>query len=128
MLSIKNLSKSYKNSGKAIDNISFEIKKGDIFGFIGHNGAGKTTTIKCIVGIHDFEEGEILVNSKSIKRNPIECKKEMAYIPDNPDLYDSLTAIQYLNFIANIFNVDKKEREDLIHYYADRFEIKDSLG
>ncbi|MBC5996890.1 ABC transporter ATP-binding protein [Romboutsia ilealis] len=128
MLSIKNLSKSYKNNGKAIDNISFEIKEGDIFGFIGHNGAGKTTTIKCIVGIHDFEEGEILVNSKSIKKKPIECKKDMAYIPDNPDLYDSLTAIQYLNFIANIFNVNKKEREDLIHYYADRFEIKDSLG
>lgn len=128
MLKVKNLSKSYKGNNKAIENISFEINKGDIFGFIGHNGAGKTTTIKCIVGIHDFEEGEILINSKSIKSSPVECKKDIAYIPDNPDLYESLTAIQYLNFIANIFNVNKNKREELIHYYADKFEIKDSLG
>ena len=87
MLKVKNLSKSYKGNNKAIENISFEINKGDIFGFIGHNGAGKTTTIKCIVGIHDFEEGEILINSKSIKSNPVEFKKDIAYIPDNPDLY-----------------------------------------
>ena len=128
MLEIKNLSKSYKSNKKAIDNISFEIKEGDLFGFIGHNGAGKTTTIKCIVGIHDFNEGEILINSKSINKEPLECKKELAYIPDTPDLYESLTGIQYLNFISNIFNVDKKQREKLIHYYADRFEIKASLG
>lgn len=128
MLKVKNLSKSYKGNNKAIENISFEINKGDIFGFIGHNGAGKTTTIKCIVGIHDFEEGEILINSKSIKSNPVECKKDIAYIPDNPDLYESLTAIQYLNFIANIFNVNKNKREELIYYYSDKFEIKDSLG
>ena len=128
MLKVKNLSKSYKGNNKAIENISFEINKGDIFGFIGHNGAGKTTTIKCIVGIHDFEEGEILINSNSIKSNPVECKKDIAYIPDNPDLYESLTAIQYLNFIANIFNVNKNKREELIYYYSDKFEIKDSLG
>ncbi len=128
MLKVKNLSKSYKGNNKAIENISFEINKGDIFGFIGHNGAGKTTTIKCIVGIHDFEEGEILINSKSIKSSPVECKKDIAYIPDNPDLYESLTAIQYLNFIANIFNVNKNKREELIYYYSDKFEIKDSLG
>ena len=87
-----------------------EIKKGEIFGFIGHNGAGKTTTIKSIVGIHDFEEGDVLINSKSIKKYPIECKKEIAYIPDNPDLYESLTGIGYLNFIADIFKVDKKRK------------------
>ncbi|WP_195250994.1 ABC transporter ATP-binding protein [Romboutsia sp. 1001713B170207_170306_H8] len=128
MLSIKNLSKSYKSNEKAIDNISFEINKGDIFGFIGHNGAGKTTTIKCIVGIHEFEEGEILIDKKDINKNPIECKIDIAYIPDNPDLYESLTGIQYLNFISNIFKVERKEREELINYYANRFEIKDNLG
>ncbi|SCI15217.1 ABC-type transporter ATP-binding protein EcsA [uncultured Clostridium sp.] len=128
MLSIKNLSKSYKSNEKAIDNISFEINKGDIFGFIGHNGAGKTTTIKCIVGIHEFEEGEILIDKKDINKNPIECKIDIAYIPDNPDLYESLTGIQYLNFISNIFKVERKERQELINYYANRFEIKDNLG
>ena len=127
MLKIKNLSKSYKNK-KAIENINFEIQKGDIFGFIGHNGAGKTTTIKCIVGIHEFEDGQILINSKDIKKNPIECKKDIAYIPDNPDIYESLTGIQYLNFIANIFKVNKSEAEKLIAYYADKLELTDSLG
>ena len=127
MLKIKNLSKSYKNK-KAIENINFEIQKGDIFGFIGHNGAGKTTTIKCIVGIHEFEDGQILINSKDIKKNPIECKKDMAYIPDNPDIYESLTGIQYLNFIANIFKVNKSKAEKLIAYYADKLELTDSLG
>ena len=127
MLKIKNLSKSYKNK-KAIENINFEIQKGDIFGFIGHNGAGKTTTIKCIVGIHEFEDGQILINSKDIKKNPIECKKDIAYIPDNPDIYESLTGIQYLNFIANIFKVNKSEAEKLIDYYADKLELTDSLG
>lgn len=127
MLKITNLSKSYKNK-KAIDNISMEIKKGEIFGFIGHNGAGKTTTIKSVVGIHDFEDGEILINSKSIKKYPIECKREIAYIPDNPDLYESLTGIGYLNFIADIFKVDKKEREEKIIYYSKKFEIDKALG
>lgn len=127
MLKIINLSKSYKNK-KAIDNISMEINKGEIFGFIGHNGAGKTTTIKSIVGIHDFEEGKILINSKFIKKNPIECKKDIAYIPDNPDLYESLTGIGYLNFIADIFKVDKKEREYKIKYYSERFEMDKALG
>ena len=104
MLKIINLSKSYKNK-KAIENISIEVDKGEVFGFIGHNGAGKTTTIKAIVGIHNFEEGDILINSKSIKENPIECKKDIAYIPDNPDIYESLTGIEYLNFISDIFKV-----------------------
>ncbi|MGL5346832.1 MAG: ABC transporter ATP-binding protein [Peptostreptococcaceae bacterium] len=127
MLKITNLSKSYKNK-KAIDNISMEINKGEIFGFIGHNGAGKTTTIKSVVGIHDFEEGEILINSKSIKTYPIECKREIAYIPDNPDLYEALTGIGYLNFIADIFKIDKKEREEKIIYYSKKFEIDKALG
>ena len=127
MLKIINLSKSYKNK-KVIDNISMEVKKGEIFGFIGHNGAGKTTTIKSIVGIHDFEEGDILINSKSIKKNPLECKKEIAYIPDNPDLYEALTGIGYLNLIADIFKVDKKIREEKIKYYSEKFEIDKALG
>ena len=127
MLKIINLSKSYKNK-KAIENISIEVNKGEIFGFIGHNGAGKTTTIKSIVGIHNFEEGDVLINSKSIKENPIECKKDIAYIPDNPDIYESLTGIQYLNFIADIFKVSKNKREEKIKYYSEQFEINKALG
>lgn len=127
MLKIINLSKSYKNK-KAIENISIEVNKGEVFGFIGHNGAGKTTTIKSIVGIHNFEEGDILINSKSIKENPIECKKDIAYIPDNPDIYESLTGIEYLNFIADIFKVSKNEREEKIKYYSEKFEINKALG
>ncbi|MBQ3421241.1 MAG: ABC transporter ATP-binding protein [Romboutsia sp.] len=127
MLKIINLSKSYKNK-KAIENISIEVNKGEVFGFIGHNGAGKTTTIKSIVGIHNFEEGDVLINSKSIKENPIECKKDIAYIPDNPDIYESLTGIQYLNFIADIFKVSKNEREEKIKYYSEQFEINKALG
>ena len=127
MLKIINLSKSYKNK-KAIENISIEVNKGEVFGFIGHNGAGKTTTIKSIVGIHNFEEGDILINSKSIKENSIECKKDIAYIPDNPDIYEFLTGIQYLNFIADIFKVSKTEREEKIKYYSEQFEINKALG
>ena len=127
MLKIINVSKSYKNK-KAIENISIEVNKGEVFGFIGHNGAGKTTTIKSIVGIHNFEEGDILINSKSIKKNPIECKKDISYIPDNPDIYEALTGIQYLNFIADIFKVSKSEREEKIKYYSEKFEINKALG
>ena len=127
MLKIINVSKSYKNK-KAIENISIEVNKGEVFGFIGHNGAGKTTTIKSIVGIHNFEEGDILINSKSIKKNSIECKKDIAYIPDNPDIYEALTGIQYLNFIADIFKVSKSEREEKIKYYSEKFEINKALG
>ena len=127
MLKIINVSKSYKNK-KAIENISIEVNKGEVFGFIGHNGAGKTTTIKSIVGIHNFEEGDILINSKSIKKNHIECKKDIAYIPDNPDIYEALTGIQYLNFIADIFKVSKSEREEKIKYYSEKFEINKALG
>lgn len=128
MLKIKNYSKIYKGNKKAVDNISIEVKNGDIFGFIGHNGAGKTTTIRSIVGVLDFDEGDIEINGISIKKNPIECKKITAYIPDNPDLYDYLTGIQYLNFIGDIYKINKAEREKLIKKYADLFEITSNLG
>ncbi len=129
MLKIVNFSKSYgNNKKKAVDNISLEVKKGEIFGFIGHNGAGKTTTIKSIVGIIDFNEGDILINGLSIKDNEIECKKVISYIPDNPDIYGSLTGIGYLNFIADIYGVSNEEREKLISKYANIFEILPNLG
>ena len=128
MLKIDNLSKSYSKGKRAIDSISIKVNPGEIYGFIGHNGAGKTTTIKCIVGILEFEEGEIYIDGKSMKDNPVECKKLIAYIPDNPYLYDSLTGIQYLNFIADIFEVTKDEREVLIKEYGDAFEITKNLG
>ena len=128
MLKINNFSKIYKGNKRAVDNISLEVKEGEIFGFIGHNGAGKTTTIKSIVGINEFDEGDILINGMSIKDNPIECKKLMAYIPDNPDLYESLTAIQYLNFVADVYGVSESQREELIKKYGDAFEITNNLG
>lgn len=128
MLVIKNFSKTYKKGKKAVDNISLHVEPGNIYGFIGHNGAGKTTTIKAAVGILDFDEGEIFINGVSIKGNPVECKKMIAYIPDNPDLYEALTGIQYLSFIADIFSVDKKQREELIKKYADIFELTKYLG
>ncbi len=128
MLYIKNFSKEYSKGKRAVDNISLKVNKGEIFGFIGHNGAGKTTTIKSIVGILEFNEGDILIDNKSIKKNPIECKKVMAYIPDNPDLYDALTGIQYLSFIADIYKVSKEQRENLIRYYGDKFELIKYLG
>lgn len=128
MLKVENLSKSYNSNKKAVDNVSFEVKDGEIFGFIGHNGAGKTTTIKTIVGILDFEEGNIYIDGLNIKEQPIECKKKIAYIPDNPDLYDQLTGIQYLNFISDIYEVSKNDRTQRIEKYAKEFEIYDNLG
>lgn len=128
MLRIINLSKSYSKGKKAVENVSLEVKPGEIFGFIGHNGAGKTTTIKSVVGILDFEEGDILVNGMSVKKEPISCKKIMAYIPDNPDLYEALTGIQYLNFISDIYEVSKEERELLIKKYSDALELTQNLG
>lgn len=128
MLEIKNFSKEYSKGKKAVDNISLTVNSGEIFGFIGHNGAGKTTTIKSIVGILEFSEGDILIDSKSIKKNPIECKKVMAYIPDNPDLYEALTGIQYLSFIADIYKISKEQREKLIKYYGDKLELNKYLG
>lgn len=128
MLEIKNLKKTYKGGKTAVANLSLSVKPGDIYGFIGHNGAGKTTTIKCVVGIHDFDEGEILVDEVSIRKDPIRCKKVLAYIPDNPDLYDYLTGIQYLNFMADIFEIPAEEREQRIREEADAFEITSALG
>ena len=128
MLSIKNLTKTYKGGKKAVSNLNIEVESGDIYGFIGHNGAGKTTTIKAVVGIIDFEEGEIHINGISVKDDPLACKSCIAYIPDNPDLYEYLTGIQYLNFIADIFQISKSDREKRIKTYADAFEITSSLG
>lgn len=128
MLEIKNLSKTYAKGKKAVDDISLSIADGEIFGFIGHNGAGKTTTIKCVVGILDFEAGDIYINGKSIKEQPIACKQEIAYIPDNPDLYEQLTGIQYLNFICDIYRISKDQRNNDINKYAEMFEITQNLG
>lgn len=128
MLAIKNLSKTYKGGKKAVDNISIQVEPGDIYGFIGHNGAGKSTTIKAVVGVLDFEEGEIYINGHSVKKEPMECKKLTAYIPDNPDIYDFLTGIQYLNFVADIFGVDQTTRKDRIQRYGDLFDITGELG
>lgn len=127
MLKIENLLKKYGDK-VAVDNLNLHISAGEIYGFIGHNGAGKTTTLKCIMGITDFESGNIEVNGKSIIKHPIECKKQIAYIPDNPDIYEYMTGIQYLNFIGDIFEVSIEDRNALIEKYATEFEIKSSLG
>lgn len=127
MLEIKNLTKKYGNK-TVVDNLSLSINAGEIYGFIGHNGAGKTTTIKCSIGILDFESGEIFIDGVSIKDNPIECKKKIAYIPDNPDLYEFMSGITYLNFIADIFSVSAYDREEKIKKYANMFEITDNLA
>lgn len=128
MLSISHFSKSYQNGKKAVDDLSLEIAAGDIYGFIGHNGAGKSTTIKAVVGVQDFDEGEILIDGHSVKAEPLACKQVTAYIPDNPDLYDHLTGIQYLNFVADIFQVEEEPRNERIKTYAAEFEITDNLG
>ncbi len=128
MLQIKNFGKTYSNGKRAVDNISITVEKGDLFGFIGHNGAGKSTTIKSVVGVLDFTEGDILVDGISVKENPIACKEKLAYIPDNPELYDHLTGIQYLNFIADIFNVDTDTRRKIISKYSDIFGISNDLN
>lgn len=128
MLSIQNFSKSYKGDKKAVDNLSLEVIAGDIYGFIGHNGAGKTTTLRAVVGVLDFEEGDIYIDGVSLKKDPVGCKKKIAYIPDNPDLYEHLTGIQYLSFIGDIYEVSKADRELLTKKYADLFEITQNLG
>lgn len=127
MLKIEHLTKTYGDK-KAVDDLSLHIKPGEIYGFIGHNGAGKTTTIKSCCGILSFDGGEIHVDSTSIKTNPIECKSKIAYIPDNPDLYEFMTGIQYLNFVADIFGVSAEDRQSRIHKYADAFEITKDLA
>ena len=127
MIEIKNVSKIYNGEKKAVDNISFTVNDGEIFAFIGHNGAGKTTTIKSIVGILDFEEGDILVNGISIKKSPIECKKQMAYVPDNPDLYENMKAIDFINFVCDMYETSAEERKTNIEKYAKMFEIEANL-
>ncbi|MDD6208439.1 MAG: ABC transporter ATP-binding protein [Clostridiales bacterium] len=128
MLEIKNMSKTYQGGKPAVKDLTLTVNAGDIYGFIGHNGAGKTTTIKCIVGIHGFEQGQILVDGMDVEKEPLACKKRMAYIPDNPDLYDYLTGIQYLNFIADIYEISKEEREKRIRKEAEDFGIYPALG
>lgn len=127
MLKIQNLTKIYGEK-KAVDDLSLHIKPGEIYGFIGHNGAGKTTTLKSVVGILCFEEGEIYIDGQSIKSDPLACKKKIAYIPDNPDLYEFMTGIKYLNFVADIFGVDETVRQERIRKYADLFEITADLA
>lgn len=126
MLKIEQLTKIYGEK-KAVDDLSLHIRPGEIYGFIGHNGAGKTTTIKACCGILNFEEGNIQIDGISVKENPLECKKKLAYIPDNPDLYDFMTGIRYLNFIADIFGVNANDRQERIHKYADMFELTQDL-
>lgn len=128
MLTIRHFTKSYKGGKKAVDDLNLVVEKGDIYGFIGHNGAGKTTTIRSVVGVLDFEQGDIEIDGISIKKDPVACKRVTAYIPDNPDLYDHLTGIQYLNFIGDLYSVSKTDRELLIQKYGDAFQITGSLG
>ena len=127
MLKIEHLTKTYGDK-KAVDNLNLHIKPGEIYGFIGHNGAGKTTTLKSVVGILQFDEGEILINGKSVRTAPLDCKRDIAYIPDNPDLYDFMTGIKYLNFIADIFKVSVADRQERIRKYADLFELTGDLA
>ncbi len=128
MLEIRHYSKSYGSGKKAADDVSLTVMGGDVYGFIGHNGAGKSTTIRAIVGVLDFSEGEIYIDGHSVKDEPLACKRVTAYIPDNPDLYENLTGIQYLNFVADVFGIGAKEREQSIRRYADLFEITNDLG
>ncbi len=127
MLEIKSFTKIYGKTFKAVDDLNITVKAGEVYGFIGHNGAGKSTTLKAIVGALDFEEGDILIGGKSIKKQPMACKKDMAYIPDNPDIYDHLTGIQYLNFVCDIYSV-YEERTERIKKYAQLFELEQALG
>ena len=127
MLKIEHLTKIYGDK-KAVDDLTLHINKGEIYGFIGHNGAGKTTTIKSCCGILKFEQGEIFVDGVSVKEKPLECKKKIAYIPDNPDLYEFMTGIQFLNFVADIFAISQKERQERIHKYAEKFELLEDLA
>ena len=127
MLKIEHLTKVYGGK-KAVDDLSLHIQPGEIYGFIGHNGAGKTTTLKSVVGILQFDEGEITIDGISIRKQPLACKKKFAYIPDNPDLYDFMTGIKYLNFIADVFGVDENIRQERIRKYAELFELTNDLG
>ena len=128
MLVIRDLEKIYQGTTKGISGISLHVEKGDVYAFIGHNGAGKTTLLKAITGIHSYDKGEVLIDGINLKDNPLEVKRRIAYIPDNPDVYEFMTGIQYLNFIADIFGISAADREVRIKDYAARFEILSSLG
>lgn len=127
ILEIKSLTKIYNSKKKAVDGLTLSIEAGDIFGFIGANGAGKTTTLKAAAGIHDFDEGEIHISGHSIKKDPIACKSMLAYIPDNPDLYEHLTGYQYINFIADLYNIPTSQRTQAVKKYSDLFEMTSNL-
>lgn len=127
MLRIENLTKTYGEK-RAVDNLSLHIAPGEIYGFIGHNGAGKTTTLKAVVGILQFDKGEVFIKGESIRKNPLACKQKIAYIPDNPDLYEFMTGIKFLNFIADIFGVPEEKRKERIRKYADLFEMTENLA
>ena len=127
MLSINHLTKTFGDK-TAVKDLSLEVRPGDIFGFIGHNGAGKTTTIKCLTGIMSFDAGEIFIDGRSVKADPVYCKSVTAYVPDNPDIYDFMTGIKYINFIADIFGVPKAVREEKISYYSEKFGLTAELG
>ena len=128
ILDIKGYTKSYGGGKKAADNVSLSVQAGDIYGFIGHNGAGKSTTIRAVVGVLDFTEGDIYIDGHSVKDEALACKNVTAYIPDNPDLYENLTGIQYLNFIADVFGIEEATRQERIKKYGDLFEITEALG
>ena len=127
MIEIKNVVKKYGEK-VALDNVSFNVEDGEIFAFIGHNGAGKTSLIKAIVGIHEFDNGDILINGKSIKEDPVACKKDMAFVPDNPELYENMKAIDFINFICDMYEVSDDVRNKNIHKYAQIFEIEENLN
>ena len=127
MLNIEHLTKTYGEK-KAVDDLNLHIRPGEIYGFIGHNGAGKTTTLKSVAGILQFDAGEIYIGGDSVREKPLECKRKIAYIPDNPDLYEYMTGIKYLNFIADIFGVDAALRRERIRRYADAFELTGDLA
>ena len=128
MIELKNVSKSYNKKEKVINDINLEIKNGEIFGFLGPNGAGKTTTIKMITGILDIDEGDILINGQSIKKNPIEAKKNFGFVPDSPDMFLKLKGIEYLNFLADIYEIGIEERKQRIEELAKVFEINDVIN
>lgn len=128
MLRIREFTKTYKGGKRAVDALTLHVERGDLYGFIGHNGAGKTTTLRAAAGILDFEGGDILIDGVSVKKDPVAAKRVTSYIPDNPDIYEHLTGIQYISFISDVYGVEKSIREDLLHKYAGAFELTPSLG
>ena len=128
MLTIEHLSKTYSGGKRAVEDLSFEVPAGKIVGFIGHNGAGKTTTLRCVAGILDFDEGTITIDGHDIRTQPVAAKQVTAFLPDNPDLYEFMTGVKYLKFIADIYGIPAAERTERIRKYADAFELTGALG